>query len=29
MINKVYYLVADLKATAEQMHKYIYEDIKE
>jgi LCP family protein required for cell wall assembly len=28
MINKVYYLVADLKATTQQMHKFIYEDIK-
>jgi LCP family protein required for cell wall assembly len=27
-INKVYYLVADIKATREQLHKFIYEDIK-
>lgn len=27
-INKVYYLVADIKKVADQMHKYIYEDIK-
>lgn len=28
MINGVYYLGADLKATSEQLHKYIYEDVK-
>jgi len=28
MINKVSYLVADIKATADQIHKFIYDDIK-
>lgn len=27
-INKVYYLVADIAKVSDQMHKYIYEDIK-
>ena len=28
MIEDVWYLVSDLKATTEQLHKYIYEDVK-
>ncbi|MBK5240614.1 MAG: LCP family protein [Clostridium sp.] len=28
IINKVWYLVADMKATVDQLHKFIYEDIK-
>ena len=28
MIDGVWYLITDLKATIEQLHKYIYEDIK-
>ena len=27
-IDKVWYLVADLKATTDQIHKYIYDDVK-
>lgn len=28
MIDKVWYLQADLKATTDQLHKYIYDDVK-
>ena len=28
MINKVYYLVGNIKATTDQLHKYIYDDVK-
>lgn len=28
MINKVWYLVTDIKTTTDQIHKFIYEDIK-
>ena len=28
MIDGVWYLVADMNSTVEQLHKYIYEDIK-